>query len=303
MPLDRIFTGGSLATMYFEVAAWQARHTISMQARSASQPFTVLVPFTGFSRMASGMCGHGVHIDTCDFQRLSAVIVDGILKAKEVKTNVDKPRFHKGRAVAGHLIRGQYQPDIKSAGFIDWVVMAGTDFDIACLGMSIPGQTMRGWMNKWTGNFDSFYRKFERTREACAEFVNMPGTWTHFEDDFFNLDTSLRARYNVLAVDPPRLGGPTSKDGYTTGSWMRLNDVLHGTVRPKPWAWKNYFSQIRRILDIDSDYIIFTWQEGFPETEQIKKLVTSYGELEDEAHWESYNKSIYGWRVKRHARV
>lgn len=299
MPIDRIFTGGSLAKMYIEVAEWQGRHTLDIRGRSTSQPFTVLVPFTGFSRMASAMCDNGVAIDTCDYQRLSAVIVDGILTAKEVKTNVDKPRFHKGRAYAGKLFQGSNQPDERSAGFIDWVVMAGTAFDIACMGMSIPSQTMRGWMGKWTGNFDSLYTKFQKTQEACAEFVNMPGSWTHFEADFFDIE-GLRPRYNVIAVDPPRLSGPTSKDAYTTGSWWRLNYVLHGEASVKPWNHRNYIHALRQVLDIDSDYIIFTWQEGFPELRTIRSLVTSYGELEDTAHWESYNKSIHGWRVKRH---
>ena len=311
MPLDRIFTAGSLAKMYVEVAEWLGKQTFDMRKTTElesytkkPQPFSILVPFTGFSRMASAMAGHDVTVETCDYQRLSACIVNGIFKADTIKTNVDKPRFHKGKVFTGELFRGiSNQPDEYSAGFIDWVFENGTDVDKACLAMSIPGQTMRGWMGKWTGDFDGLYAKFESTRRAAADFVGMPGAWFHYEADFFKLlntvPKTVKSHYDVLVVDPPRLSGPTGRDSYSTGAWERLNRVMGGHAKIIPWNQRNYLPYLRQVLDISSDYTLFTWQEGFPRTEDIKKVVCSYGELQDEQVWEGYNKVIYGWCIKR----
>jgi hypothetical protein len=291
VPIDKIFSAGSLAKAYVEIAEWYGKHTLDMNAKS------ILVPFSGFGRMASAMCTDETSMTVCDFQHLHTCIIEGVFMAPFYATNVDKPHFTKGAVYAGKLhIRNM---DQYSAGFFDWVLAHGTTLDVACAAMAIPSQTMRGWMSNWTTNFDSYYTKFEKIREQCREYIPMPGHWQCQEEDFFN--SPIRHwRYDCVAIDPPRLSnGPTGKDAYTTGSWLRLNRVLGGTQSPKPWTPKNYFANLHRAMQVDSDYVLFSWTEGQPDLALIKDLVLSYGTLEDEAHVNAFQKSIYSWRIKK----
>jgi hypothetical protein len=290
MPLDRIFSAGSLAKAYVEIAEWYGKHTLDVDARE------ILVPFSGFGRMASAMCTDNANTVVCDYQHLHTAIILGIFAAPNYVTYVDKPRFHMGQAVNGNLrIR---DIDQRSAGFIDWVVKNGSLLDKACLGMSIPGQTMRGWLTQWTGSFDKFWTKFEKTREECKPYISMPGKWHCVENDFFRMDSILEdAHFDVVAIDPPRL--TSGKDGYTTGSWARLNQVLGGHAVVKPWTRRNYFSLLHLVMNVDCNYVLFSWTKGDPATEDVKKLVLSYGTLEDEQRWDAYQKEIYSWRIKK----
>jgi hypothetical protein len=289
MSRDTIFAGGGAARAYVEVAQWYAQHAEELNAKE------MLVPFFGFGRLGSALCRPGTNITGSDYVCLSRYIAEGIFAAEKAETAVDKPRFHKGKAVAGGLARFI---DIHSAGFIDWVVENGTLYDKACVGMSIPGQTMHGWLTKWTGNFDSFYTKFEKVREECKTSLSLPGTWNIHEADFFDLvgRRVLKEHYDVVAIDPPRLCG--GADLYSTG-WRKFNQTMGGTVRIKPWTTKNYWQLLDKILSIDCDVLLVTWTEGNPPTDEIKEFALRYGTLEDETHWELYQKSIYGWRIGR----
>jgi hypothetical protein len=287
VPVDRIFTAGSLATSYDEIATWYGKHAADLNAKR------VYMPFCGFGKIVSAICRDNVTIDMCDFQRISAALVEGVFAAPEWKTNVDKPRFHKGKACAGGLMRASAGPDQYCAGFIDWIVKYGTPLDVACIGMAIPGQTYRGWLTKWTGDFDHLYDKFVKYREVFKPFINMPGTWNFTEADFFKLQP--KEHYDLLVVDPPSLH-PT-QDLYSNG-WKKINAVLGGEVRIKPWTDRNYFTLLRQVAAVKSDYLLLTWSKGNPPTEQIKNFVLSQGTLEDEVLWES-RKDIYGWRIRR----
>lgn len=289
MSLDTIFSAGNQAKAYVEVAEWYGRHTAEMDAKD------ILVPFFGFGRMGSAMCQADTTVTGCDYLHQSSVIVEGVFEAKSPESHVDKPRFHKGRVVAGKFIKNI---DIHSAGFIDWVVAYGSPLDIACIGMAIPGQTMHGWMSSWTGSFDKLYDKFEMLREHCTGYMPMPGKWTFHEADLFTLieKGKLGEHYDVIAVDPPRLSG--GRDLYSRG-WIKFNEALGGAVRIRPWTDTNYFQLLHKLLTVDSDYILFTWTDGQPNTSDIRELVLSYGELEDEVRWELYRKVIHGWRIRR----
>ncbi len=294
MSRDTIFTAGSMAKSYVEVADWYGRHTENIGAK------TICMPCAGFGRIASAMCQTDTAIYTFEYQHILTAIIRGVFGAKEFHSNVDKPRFHKGPSVEGNYIRGI---DMHSAGFIDWIVKYGTDLDVAAIGMAIPGQTMRGWLSKWTGNFDSLWEKFYRVREEFRLFINMPGCWYWNENDVFK---ALRTdpvfhetHFDVLAFDPPRLGAG-GQDSYSAGGWPKLNAMLGGTAKIKPWTARNYLSNLTKLIDTaKSDYLLFTWQEGNPPLEVIKNTVLAYGTLEDETIWETYNKTIHGWRVKR----
>lgn len=297
MSRKTIFTAGSLAKAYLEVADWYGMHTEDIQAKK------ILVPFSGFGRLASAMCDTDTTMYVCDYQHLHTAIIRGVFGAKEWRSNVDKPHFSKGLAYEGKCVRNM---DQYSAGFVDWIAKYGTDLDVAAIGMSIPSQTMRGWLSTWTGNFDKLWEKFNKVREEFRPFVNMPGSWCWIEDDLFKfLQTDqdvLPDHFDVIGIDPPRLGtGPNGKDSYSLGSWPKLNTVLGGTSKIKPWTTRNYFSNLYTLFDtVKSDYILFTWQESSPPTEPIKNAVSVYGVVEDQAIWESHNKRIYGWRVKRY---
>lgn len=290
MTAKTIFSAGAQAKAYVEVAEWYAKHTEDIGAKE------ILVPFFGFGRMGSGMCRDDTTITGCDYLHLSATIVQGIFAAEKWETNVDKPRFHKGNAVAGSFVK---DIDIHSAGFIDWVVANGTPLDVACVGMAMPGQTMRGWLSSWTGNFDKFYSKFEQLRADCQEYIRMPGKWKFHEANLFNLIDYdvLDSRYHVLAIDPPRLIG--TRDLYSRG-WRKFNETLGGNVRIGPWTDRNYFALLHKLMKVKSDYILFTWTRGAPDTERVKALLLTYGTLEDDTHWELYSKDIYGWRIRCH---
>jgi hypothetical protein len=289
MPHDHVFSAGSLAKSYLEVAEWYGKHTDDIGARYLCQPFM------GFGRMASAMLRDDVTIDSDDFQHLSWAIAEGVFNAKVPVTNVDKPHYRKGRAYNGKLVQGI---DERSAGFIDWIKDEGTPLDIACTGMAVPGQTMRGWMSRWTGSFDKFYAKFEQIREQCAEFIPMPGTFNFREEDFFrNTRQYFNVHYDALILDPPRL--QTTADAYSRGAWVKLNACLGGTVAIKPWTDRNYFYLLSRIAEIKSNYLLMTWAVGYPDLKDIKGFVSGLGEVEEEIVWEAHQKTIYGWRVNR----
>jgi hypothetical protein len=289
LTIKTIFSAGAQAKAYVEVAEWYAKHTEDIRAKD------ILVPFFGFGRMGSGMCRDDTTVTGCDYLHLSACIVRGIFSHNGWVTRVDKPRFHKGKVVAGEFLK---DIDIHSAGFIDWITENGSYLDQACIGMAIPGQTMRGWMSTWTGSFDKFYDKFEQLREDCKAYIPMPGNWVFHEADFFGLIDrhKLDKHYDVLAIDPPRLVG--SRDMYSRG-WRKFNEALGGAVRIPPWTDKNYFVLLHKLMKVNSDYVLFTWTKGAPETERVKALLLTYGVLEDETHWQLYNKDIYGWRIRR----
>ena len=248
------------------------------------------------------MCQDNTSMYVCDYQRLHTAIIRGVFGAREWESNVDKPRFHKGLAVAGKCVRNM---DTHSAGFVDWVAKYGTQLDVAAVAMAIPGQTMRGWLSTWTGSFGGLYEKFLKVREDFRPFIHMPGSWCWIEDDFFvNMqrdESVLNQHFDVLAIDPPRLGsGPKGKDAYSLGAWPRLNATLGGDVKIKPWTTSNFFSLLHQLLSgIQSEYILFTWTEGNPSTDEVRSAVWSYGMVQDEQEWESYSKVIYGWRIRR----
>jgi hypothetical protein len=289
MPKDRVFAAGSLAKAYLEIAEWYGAHAEDINAQS------VLTPFCGFGRLTSAIAREGVTVDVCDFQRLTSVIVMGVFAASDMDTNVDKPRFHKGKAYGGGFIKNM---DPHSAGFLDWVVKYGTNLDVAAIGMSLPSQTMRGWLSTWTGNINSLYKKFVNTRQDFKEYIDYPGNWSVFEMDFFKLigSSMLLNHYDVLAIDPPRLN--ITQDAYSLG-WRKFNETLGGTVRVRPWTGRNYFTRLAQIMTIPSNYILFSWTEGKPDVDQIKDFLLSYGTLEDEQVWESHQKTIHAWRIRR----
>jgi hypothetical protein len=289
---DTIFTAGSLAKAYVEIAEWYGTHTADIDAKK------ICVPFSGFGRMASAMCADRTVMTVCDYQRLHSAIVRGIFTVPMWRTNVDKPRFHKGLAVAGKCIKGM---DTYSAGFVDWVAANGTPLDVASIAMSLPGQTYRGYLGNWIGGFDKLWEKFLKTREEFRDFLDMPGDWILHEADLFSLIKEGKLdHYDVIAIDPPRLGsGPKGKDAYSLGPWQRLNETLGGTVKIKPWTVGNYFHLLHQTLSIPSNYILFSWTDSNPPLDDVKKAVLSYGVLEEEIRWDAFQKTFYSWRVKR----
>jgi hypothetical protein len=294
MPWDNVFAAGSLATAYLEVAQWYGVHTSAMNAQ------TICQPFFGFGRMASAMLYDGVTIDTNDFQHLSWAIAEGVFNAKAPETNVDKPHYRKGKTYNGKMIKGM---DERSAGFIDWVADFGSPLDIACVAMAIPGQTMRGWLSRWVGNFDRLYERFEQIRDQCAKYIPMPGTLNFVEGDFFKIPEYWEKHYDVLVLDPPRLN-PT-RDAYSYGVWPKVNNCLGGTVRIQPWTTKNYFSLLSKTIAVKSDYILMTWADGqvvHPPIGQIKTFVRGLGTIEDEVTWEARSQTIHGWKVNRQSK-
>jgi len=288
VPHDNVFTAGSLAKSYYEVAQWYGQNTDDIGARYVCQPFM------GFGRMASAVLRDGITVDACDFQHLSWAIAKGVFNAEKVETNVDKPHYRQGKAYSGKLIKHM---DERSAGFVDWVADEGTPLDVACVGMAIPGQTMRGWMSVWTGNFDKFYAKFEQIRDQCAKFIPMPGTLNFREIDFFRHSLEYDRHYDAIILDPPRLQ-PT-RDSYSYGAWVKLNTCLGGDVKIKSWTNRNYFYLLSQTLAIQSDYLLMTWSGEHPSAQDVKASALALGELEDEIVWEARQKTIYGWRINR----
>jgi hypothetical protein len=280
--VGEVFSVNGAGKSYVEVARWYGRNAEGMEK--------VCMPLMGMGRIASAIAREDTVIDVCDFQRLSTGIAKGVLGSSEWETNVDKPRFHKGKAVEGVLLKSI---DIKSAGFIDWVSKNGTMLDIASIGMAVPSQTLRGWLSSWTGSFESLWAKFVKTREGCRKFVGAPGVWNYWEVDFFNRPGEvMTGPYDVLVLDPPRL-----PESYSS-AWSRLNQVLGGEVKIERWRESTYYERLSEVLKIESDWLLFSWTEG-QGLEDMKDFVVSQGTLEVEESWNIRGKTIRAWKVKR----
>jgi hypothetical protein len=292
MPIDTLFTAGTIAKHYIQIAQWVGGWAEEVGARD------ICLPFIGMGRMASAICNDDTVIDGCDFQRITSSVFAGVFNAEKYETNVDKPRFRKGEFYHGSFIRDMADLDPRSAGFCDWVATNGTPLDVACIGMAIPGQTLRGWMTRWTGDFETLWYKFCLFREQCKPFIPRPGVFNYTECDMFETDWGLHKKYDLLVADPPRLTGTTDPYSYT---WTRLNKCLLGESSIKPWNMTNYRHHLRRLLQIDARYLSFTWtfsESGLTVT-QAKEFVESYGTIVDETEWTHRKTTVYGWRVER----
>lgn len=295
MPHDDIFRVGAFGKAYLQIASWYGKQALDLGAQR------ICMPFVGLGRIASGICREDTVMDVCDFQRISTGLIEGVFTAKKFDTNVDKPRYTKGYMYHNADANFCRDMDTQSKGFIDWVATHGTPLDLMAIGMAIPGQTLRGWMTRWTGDFVSLYDKFISIRDACEEFIPRPGEWNYWEDDLFRLldNGEMNGHYDLLVVDPPRLSGGV--DLYST-AWTRLNKALLGTNEIQSWTIKNYYSNLDRILDIDSDYLIFSWTEGKypnPTAQEIKEYLEKKGTILDETSWKVHGKDIFAWQVRR----
>ncbi len=302
MPAGEIFTVGTGGvSTHLDIAKWYGIHA----ARDKMQK--VCMPFVGMGRIMSGVCRDDTIIDVCDFQRISTGIIEGVFNAEEWKSNVgpNLPRLRKGKAfeLGDKFVEGVSRD---CAGFIDWIAEHGTLLDIMSIGMAIPGQTERGRMGLWVGNFGDLYDRFRQIREQAREFIPRPGWWFYWEDDFFKLMEDktwpYRAIYDLLVLDLPYLSGNT--DMYSTGSWQRLNSILGGDVTIEPWTYKNYYQKLLKALEVKSKYLMITWTDIkssriIPQDLRTWFIDQTHGTLEDEQRWSANPKTLFGWKIKR----
>lgn len=292
MPKDDVFTAGSIAKAYIEISGWYGEEAERIGAKSA------IMPCMGMGRILSGISRPDTRCIGIDFQRVSGAVINGIFRASTYDTNVDELRYRKGSFVAGES--GIRDLDMRSAGFIDWILEHGTTLDVAVIGMIIPGHTYHGWLDKWTGDINRLWDKFIRVREECKQFIPRPGKWEFHEDDFFKVSTRFTETYDVLVLDLPRLGSG-GRESYST-AWSRLNKALGGNATIEPWTAKNYMSNMQLLLSVKSKYILMTWTDGRapnPSVQQMRSFLGEHAELESETHWYTYGKDIYGWLFKR----
>lgn len=295
MPYDDVFRIGSFGKAYLDVAAWYGYQAESLGAKN------ICMPFVGLGRIASAVCREDTTMNVCDFQRISTGLIEGIFAAKAYESNVDKPRFLKGKAYETRFAK---YIDVRSAGFIDWVAAKGTPLDVVCIGMAIPGMTLRGWMTEWKQSFETFYQKFLDIRDQAGKYIPRPGKWNYWEADFFQLlqedvMTSPKEPFDLLIIDPPRLSG--GGDLYSS-AWSRLNRVLLGEVSIEQWNMRNYFHNLSEMMNVPSSHLLFSWTEGRhpnPTTDQIEQFLKEQGDILTREDWRIHGKDIHAWSVRR----
>jgi hypothetical protein len=235
-------------------------------------------------------------IETWDTQVYSRAIIEGIFAAKTAESNVDRLRYRKGYMYETRSIRNI---DERSAGFIDWVGKYGTPFDKACLGSAVIRCSLMGRLHQWHSNIEGLWKRFVRSREKMAQWINQPGEFVHHEGSFFAPDLFPGDRsYDLMQVDPPKI--VVGADVYST-NFQHFNRALGGSETELPkWNWRDSMGAFRRVLEVDAQRILFMYVSGVrPPYEEVIALLEETGKVEQVQEFPHRSRTDYGIVVKR----
>jgi hypothetical protein len=273
------FTGGAVQ----ESIDW-------MVAQSAGAK-RICVPFTGIGRSIVAMARPDTIIESWDTMAYARYIIDGVFRAKEVKTNVDGLHYRKGYAFEHRPFKNM---DDRSAGFIDWVAQEGTDYDKACLGSAICRSTLMARMMHWKSNVEGLYTRFQRQFEYNQDWLNQPGEYIHHEGNFFNwLPAAPGYTCDLVEIDPPKV--INYSDTYSL-RFQQFNDCLiqeHVTL-PK-WTRRNSIGFFRQAMQVPAPKVIFMYVSGvYPPYDVVKRVLEEFGEITEEQEFYHQGRTDYG---------
>lgn len=260
---------------------------------------TICVPFAGTGRDIVSMVGIDRCIESWDTQYYSRCIVEGIFAAKQIETVVDKLHYRKGWMYETRSIK---YIDERSAGFIDWVAQEGTLFDKACLGSAIVRCSLMGRMTQWYANIEQLWARFERAREANKAYIGLPGEFIHHHESFFDRHT-LTERYDLMEVDPPKV--VIGSDVYSA-NFNNLNKALAQTSDNEPgpdlprWSSRVVLDYFKQVMEVEAKRVIFLYVSKVkPTYEDVKKLLLTYAELEEEREFSHSGRTDFGLVLRR----
>lgn len=278
------FVGGAVQ----EALDWQEE-----VAEGASR---ILVPFAGIGRSTIAMAKSATTIYSYDTMYYTACIYNGVFRATEVKTNVDRIRYSKGWCYEN---RGFKSIDDRCAGFIDWVAINGTDFDKACLGSAIVRCTLMGRMMQWHSNIEQLYAKFDKQREYNTDWTNQSGTLVHTQGNFFD-SLPQDTEYDLISIDPPKV--VNYSDVYSLNFQTHHNILTQGQGGRLPkWNRRSMVPNMKRLFnETKSHRIIFMYvSKVIPAYDDMKRLLSQFAEITEEQTFFHNGRYDYGLLLER----
>jgi hypothetical protein len=293
--MGRKFKIGFMGAALPESAEWAAEQTQSAKY--------ICVPFAGSCTDIAAMARDDTVIESWDTQLISRAVIDGVFKADEIKSNLadnGKPRYRKGYMYES---RGLKRIDDHCAGFIDWVGAHGTLADKAALFSAAVRCTEMGRMTHWDSDINRFWAKFQKQLEYLSGFTKMPGEYIHHEASVFDeYPDPTRGyghnKYDIVQIDPPKIvdvGG----DIYS-GYYKHINIALGGKCELPRWSWRDTVGYLRQIFSIDAERLLFMYVSDVrPTMDELRKVVSEYGEVEVDERFLHRNRYDYGMIVRK----
>lgn len=287
-----MYRSGFIGASTSEATDWVKKVVDSVDAER------ICVPFAGSGRDVYSMAGEGRIIHSWDTQFYSRAIVEGVFAASSGETHVDKLHYRKGWMYETRALK---YIDERCAGFIDWVADEGTMFDKASIASAIVRSTFMGRMTQWYANIEQLYKRFQKAREYNLQFVNAPGSFSHYEgsvyDDIENMACDDMA-YDLVQIDPPKVvvGGDVYSSYFDV-----LNKALHGKVEKLPrWSSKMVIPSFRDLMKIPAKRVLFMYVSGVkPSNDEVQRMLLEYGDLEDSVEFAHQGRTDYGVVIRR----
>lgn len=275
------FMGAALA----ESAAWAAQQTAGAKR--------ICVPFAGSCKDIAAMCRDDTIIESWDTQLISRAVIEGVFKADKIESNLDKPRFKKGVMFEKRGIR---RIDDHSAGLLDYIGAHGTLADKAATFSAVVRCSLMGRMTHWDSDVNRFWKKIQDQLTYLSGFTNMPGEFIHHEASVF--DEPPTGTYDITQIDPPKIvdvGGDIYSSYYKA-----LNEALGGKCELPRWTWRDTTGYLRQIFGIDTERLLFMYVSDVrPSMEELRKVITEYGEVEVDERFFHRNRYDYGMVVRK----
>lgn len=255
----------------------------------------ICIPFTGIGRAMCAVQRPDTIIDSWDTMHYTKCIVDGVFNATEADSVVDGIHYRKGWMFENRTYKNI---DDRSAGFIDWVCEEGTDFDKACIGSAMTRSTVMGRLTHWKSNVENLYVRYQKQAEYNQEWLKQPGIRNHHEGDFFKSD-AFEMEFDVAVVDPPKV--LNYSDIYSL-HFNHFNQALTAGKADKlpRWTRRNSIGYFRQLMELKTNKIVFMYvSKVFPTYEDVKKVLSQYGTIEEEAEFYHNGRYDYGLVISK----
>ncbi len=284
---------GFVGAITDDLAVWTGKVTEDLGVK------TIGVPFLGSAKAISMMGQLDVDIESWDTQYICSLIINDLFGADSAKTNIEGPKLLKGWSYET-LPYDDMLP--RTAALVDYIANEGTGYERLALTTAIARCTYRGRLGEWSPKFQdsALWDSFQKRLRVQKEYIGMPATFTHWEDDFYK--TIPDHGYDLLYVDPPKI--ITNSDVYSA-TFGRLNRMVADSNYPHldfdRWSKYDYTGRMRGILDhVSSQYLMFIYTSDVrPGLSELRILLAQYGTIIDEATFRHRSRLDYGLLYER----
>lgn len=287
---SKVFTAGFVGASTNEATRWVAE-----QVKGARR---IVVPFTGSGKDIAAMvqAAPGVHVDSWDVQRLSALNVRGIFAQPKPERRVLRPTLFIGNMPAP--TNGKWPAD--AIALWHGINRRGTDYERAALVRATVRCSFQGKLTGWKrgATAETLWEEYLKGLATFEPWTGLPGTFDHREGSFYDYHDAATGSWDVVQVDPPKV--TTKADIYSGNTgFAKLNAALGGG-EIMPWHEEHVLERLVQTFELDARRIVFLYATGLhPGEDVLEDVLYDYGTLVERRIFHHRGRTDIGYVVDK----